>query len=94
MIDKYTGREIVSPADKLTDDETQAIRNNVADFLAGISIIRRSATDKQWVNLLVALDEDARNLARRFFNEMAEFPMRDYLSTQNDSAPCGQSTNK
>lgn len=83
MIDKRTGREIISPADKLTDEETQAIRNNTVDFLAQISVIRKSATDEQWAKLLASLDEDARNTARRFFNEMQEFPLYYSLSNGN-----------
>jgi hypothetical protein len=40
MTDKYTGREIISPVDKLTDEETQTIRNEIVDFLAQICVIK------------------------------------------------------
>lgn len=92
MIDKYTGLEIISPADKLNDEETLAIRNNTADFLAGVIVIKRCATAEQWANFLAGLDDEARNIARRFFCEQEEFPLRNYSSRQSNGTPGGQGT--
>ena len=76
MIDKYMRRKIVSPADRLTDKKIQETRNNTADFLAGVQVIRRSATDKQFTKFLAKLDEDSRSLALRFFDETQRFSVR------------------
>lgn len=61
---------------RMKNSQIEGIRNNTADLLAQVMCVKQSATPVQFIKFLTMLDPPSRAVARRFLNEMEEFPVK------------------